>query len=201
MLVTRGPEIRDSTALTTEFSSSSDGAARRREPTGEDNFCSENACSFSSDEFPSDPVHSAGVWNEANGEPGCVCVFRLPGVPGVCGGAPPGVWNAGMRRTGENDASDEDEVLDAAGDDVPTLSFAAAALTLLDPKLSARVFAMISSNRCACESINPRRRRSSRSVSSRAVPSIPVGGLDADPDTLRRAVAGNEAAAIERAEF
>ena len=165
VLVTLGPEMRESTALTTAFSSAGSrslGAARRLPPTGD-------AIARPSSEPASEPADEKGVWNAETADPG------VPGVPGVVPGdiprgvpgdspPPPGVWNAGMRRTGEKDARDVPG--DEPRDEVSFLSRAAS-----------------SSSRAVCESITARRRRSSRSVSSRVVPSMPVGGLAFEPGT------------------
>jgi hypothetical protein len=165
VLVTLGPEMRESTALTTAFSSAGSrslGAARRLPPTGD-------AIARPSSEPASEPADEKGVWNAETADPG------VPGVPGVFPGdiprgvpgdspPPPGVWNAGMRRTGEKDARDVPG--DEPRDEASFLSRAAS-----------------SSSRAVCESITARRRRSSRSVSSRAVPSMPVGGLAFEPGT------------------
>ena len=165
VLVTLGPEMRESTALTTAFSSAGSrslGAARRLPPTGD-------AIARPSSEPASEPADEKGVWNAETADPG------VPGVPGVVPGdiprgvpgdspPPPGVWNAGMRRTGEKDARDVPG--DEPRDEASFLSRAAS-----------------SSSRAVCESITARRRRSSRSVSSRVVPSMPVGGLAFEPGT------------------
>ena len=174
VLVTLGPEIRESTALTTALSSTGSrslGAARRLLPTGDAN-------ERPSSEPASELADEKGVRNAETAEPG------VPGVPGVVpfgvpgdSPPPPGVWNAGMRRTGEKDASDvPGDDPDTDGDGRPERKEASEA------SFSSR--AASSSSRAVCESITARRRRSSRSVSSRAVPSMPVGGLDAEPGSL-----------------